>query len=233
MDEQCGEDVLLDIDIVPSLLKSSPIPESSSWSRSLRSNYRRLLYSIGVLTVMLMVFVSTAIYLFSDTHFRTNQALVTTNTDCGTSPSKARELGCKFDIMMNGWVPLACYNEALSEKYLAQNGFHFYTDAYAQDEVSLDVVRQGEWSGLYTGWEHHFRHCGYMWKTLVLAVETGSGVYDSSSSSFDHTAHCSEMMFEDGRMMALMDSPSVGNESFIEPGYLSCWKPTRSTTIQH
>lgn len=54
-----------------------------------------------------------------------------------------------------------------------------------------------------------------MWKILVLAVEEGKGVFDSKSSSIHHTAHCSESMFEDGMVAMMMQSPSIGNESFI------------------
>jgi hypothetical protein len=71
-----------------------------------------------------------------------------------------------------------------------------------------------------------------MWKFLVLAVEAGKGMFDSSPSSFDHMAHCSELMFESGMIMVMMELSSVGNKSFIQPGFLSCGQP-KSLTVMY
>lgn len=233
MEQEEGDKLLLNMNLPPSTLKQ-PCP-TSKWSKSTKHNHRRVLYFLTVGTVLLMVLISITMYLFNNGRLQTTQKLsipiFNSRKNCGTSPTEAQELGCKFDIMMNGWVPLACYNEALSEKYLSENDFHFYTDAYAQDEVAMEVVRRGEWEGLYTGWEHHIHHCAYMWKILVLAVEAGKGMFDSSSSSFDHTAHCSESMFEGGMITLMMESSSVGNESFIQPGFLSCGQPINLTVM--
>lgn len=107
-------------------------------------NHHRVLWSLVVGTVFLTVLGSTTIHLLKNNHLQTAQTLSIPKENRGTSAIQARELRCRFDIMMNGWVPLACYNEALSEEYLSKSNFHFYTDTYAQDEVPLEIVRIGE-----------------------------------------------------------------------------------------
>ena len=229
MKQEAHQQLVVDIEGPSSLPPEPHSARISHWSKTFKKKKGRVL-SITLVGIVLFVgLVSFNSHFHKAQRFEYTQTLPTptgnSRKTCGSSPAQARELKCKFDIMMNGWVPLACYNEALSEEYLSKNDFHFYTDSFAQDEVPLDIVRRGEWKGLYTGWEHHIHHCSYMWKILVLAVEAKTGMFDSSSSSFDHTSHCSESMFEGGMIRAMMASSSVGNESFIEPGYLSCGQP--------
>jgi len=81
---------------------------------------------------------------------------------CGNSTSEARADGCRFDIMMHSWVPQECYDEQLSEEYIASNDFQLFSDAEATIEVPLDVVRLGEFDELYTGLSHHVLHCTYI-----------------------------------------------------------------------
>ena len=235
MEQENNDERLLNTDLSPSFLQQSLTTEILRLPKQPKFNHRRMLFFLLAGIIFLTVLISIAIPLFSNRYLQANQTFSVPGDhlrqNCGTSPTEARQLGCKFDVMMNGWVPVACYNEALSEEYLSKNKFHFYTDAYAQNEVPMEIVRGGEWQGLYTGWEHHILHCAYMWKILVLAVEAGKGMFDSSSSSFAHTAHCSESMFEGGMIIAMMESSSVGNESFIQPGFLSCGQIIHSTVM--
>lgn len=48
--------------------------------------------------------------------------------DCGKSPAEAKALGCKFDLMLQRWIPADCYDEAHSELFLAKYPRKWYYD---------------------------------------------------------------------------------------------------------
>lgn len=70
--------------------------------------------------------------------------------DCGHNASEARSHGCIFDVMMTGWVKLDCYNRELSEEYLLEGDFEFFSDQEGTKEIHLDVLRLGEHTHMWT-----------------------------------------------------------------------------------
>merc|ERR1712098_299730 len=39
---------------------------------------------------------------------------------CGSNHTEAKALGCVYDVMMQLWMPAACYDEVLSERFLTR-----------------------------------------------------------------------------------------------------------------
>jgi len=97
---------------------------------------RRVLYC-----VLLLILVISIGMLFLSIATPTNKKAAWEN--CGNSTSEAKANGCHFDIIMHSWVPQGCYDEVLSEEYIAAIDFQFFSDAEATIEVPLDVVRLG------------------------------------------------------------------------------------------
>jgi len=118
--------------------------------------------------------------------------------DCGNNASEARDRGCIFDVMMTGWVKEDCYNKALSEQYLLEGKFQFFSDAEATKEIPMDIIRLGEHTSMWTNDLHHRAHCVYVWKLQALALESQAQgkvkLIDSESYTLDHTEHCARIL---------------------------------------
>lgn len=78
--------------------------------------------------------------------------------DSGNSSSEARDYGCIFDVMMTGWVKEDCYNSALSEQYLLEGGYKFFSDQEETKEIPMDVIRLGEHTNMWTNDLHCKSH---------------------------------------------------------------------------
>ncbi|KAL2063648.1 hypothetical protein VTL71DRAFT_5453 [Oculimacula yallundae] len=118
--------------------------------------------------------------------------------DCGHNASEARSHGCIFDVMMTGWVKLDCYNRDLSEEYLLEGDFKFFSDQDGTKEIPLDILRLGEHTHMWTNDLHHRAHCVYVWKLQALALESQAKgkvkLIDSESYTLDHTEHCARIL---------------------------------------
>ena len=64
--------------------------------------------------------------------------------DCGHSPEEARAKGCVYDVMMQDWVPLPCYDAALTEKYLKEGNYTWYADGDGKTTLSDEQMAKVE-----------------------------------------------------------------------------------------
>jgi hypothetical protein len=51
--------------------------------------------------------------------------------DCGQTPAQGRTNGCRYDTMIQQWVPAACYDEEHPEMYLSTYNWKRYYDVDA------------------------------------------------------------------------------------------------------
>lgn len=111
---------------------------------------------------------------------------------CGQSPEEARASGCKYDVMMQLWVPVECYDEALSERFLAEGNWPWFADIRAQHEISLEVMRLGEHQVAFSTDQYHRYHCIFTWEVMVRAMRA-RGYIVEEMMSYDHVVHCRHM----------------------------------------
>lgn len=137
--------------------------------------------------------------------------------DCGKSVAEAKQAGCVFDLMLNGWVQPECYHRALSEDFIHKGQYRFFSDRQATQEVPLEIVRRGEHTRIYTGPLHHFDHCAYMWRLQARALQT-RGPVDSESLDYKHTVHCAGVL----EKFYLANTTSFGNESTVGVAFMAC-----------
>ncbi|KIW53017.1 hypothetical protein PV05_08622 [Exophiala xenobiotica] len=109
--------------------------------------------------------------------------------DCGGNPEEARAKGCVFDVMMQDWMPADCYDEGLSERFLAEGNWTWYADTSAENTYTLDEMRKGEHGAVYVAQEYHITHCIYAWETLVRAMRNQRPLI-TELISYDHVIHC-------------------------------------------
>lgn len=110
-------------------------------------------------------------------------------TYCGSSPADARAQGCVFDVMMQDWMPRECYDEALSERFLAKGNWTWWADPQATRAMSMEEMKRGEHRVVYVAQDYHRTHCLFAWEKLVRALRTQSPMVEELIS-YDHVMHC-------------------------------------------
>lgn len=139
--------------------------------------------------------------------------------DCGSSVAEAKQRNCHFDIMGIAWVPSQCYNEEISEEYLAKGkgSFRWYSDGDAQNRVSLESMRLGHHKNIWTSNEFHSQHCAYVWRLQSLALSNQQPV-TRSELDYNHTLHCIHHLFT--HLPA--QEPILGNQTVLKIGFERC-----------
>ena len=109
--------------------------------------------------------------------------------DCGWSPSEARAKGCVFDVMMQDWVPRPCFDEVLTERYLAKNNWTWYADADGNTTMTDEVMRKGDHGFAWMATSYHKTHCIFSWLKTIRALRNNRGI-SQELMSYDHVLHC-------------------------------------------
>lgn len=110
--------------------------------------------------------------------------------DCGHSPEEARAKGCVYDVMMQDWVPLPCYDGPLTEKYLKQGNYTWYGDGQGDTTISDEVMAKGEHGRAWMSTAYHKDHCVFSWLKIVRALRNRQPL-SQELLSYDHVMHCS------------------------------------------
>lgn len=139
---------------------------------------------------------------------------------CGSSPTEARERGCKFEPMLSAWVPPACsFQEIVDEYQLAYGDIHdiwpWYADYNLTQRVTgteIDVLRAGNYSIIYTTFPaSHDLHCLYTWRKVSHALGENLPLIDARSGQFYHNTHCAQHVTD------MLYHPQVMNDTWTFP----------------
>ena len=115
--------------------------------------------------------------------------------DCGNSPSEAKLLGCRFDIILHSWLPADCITpEDDADAVLMYAGRNWEWRLGNGTEVTLDDVRTGEFAFVHTSFDWHVTHCMYVWKRMHRVMMDSGRRVDSYTINYHHTTHCAEMI---------------------------------------
>lgn len=204
-------------------VRSPPQLKSSQTRKKHCCNTRNIAYLAEFLVVTTAVVITLSVLLIRNPHGNSIEGYQEWR-DCGKSLAEAKEAGCVFDLMLNGWVQPECYHRELSEEFISKGQYRFFSDHQAMQEVPLDIVRKGEHTLIYTGPLHHFDHCAYMWRLQVRALQT-RGPVDTESLDYKHTVHCAGVL----EKFYLANATSFGNESTVGVGFTACGPYHRST----
>jgi hypothetical protein len=124
--------------------------------------------------------------------------------DCGGNPAEAREKGCVYDVMMQDWVPVPCYDSILTEKYLAEGNWTWYGDGDGTTTIPLEEIRKGEHGSAWMATSYHKAHCVFSWLKIIRALRNNRGI-SQELLSYDHVLHCSH-----GALKAKEDDEGLG-----------------------
>lgn len=133
---------------------------------------------------------------------------------CGSTPQEARANNCKYDILLNNWVPAPCFDQEWIDEYTDDLSWGAYADENMTQKLSVEEM--SEVDHYYTSIRDHVNHCAIMWKKQFWVLYEGRSAFDTVISSPGHTEHCA---------LYLMESAEA---NFTEPtktqmGFAGCW----------
>ena len=147
-------------------------------------------------------------------------------TSCGRSPAEARNRGCFFDIMNSAWTPANCYDHELTEMFLENAKFRYWT---TKDETRLEIpedeVRLGEYLTIHTHDKYHVLHCQFIWMKQVRALRAEQP-FDSESIRIEHAEHCSDFMTSANWSSVWETGTYYETRTAITASYVGCGKGT-------
>jgi hypothetical protein len=108
---------------------------------------------------------------------------------CGSNYKEARELGCVYDVMMQLWMPPACYDSVLSERFLHEGNWTWWSDPENGVTMPDEVMRLGEHTVAYMLMDYHKMHCIFAIEKLVRALRNQWPLIPELIS-YDHIMHC-------------------------------------------
>ncbi|QDS78022.1 hypothetical protein FKW77_002885 [Venturia effusa] len=135
---------------------------------------------------------------------------------CGNTTSTAHSSGCKYDILLNNWIPQPCYDDA--DEFIAE-----YTDdgswgAYSDANMTkrLTPREMGESEFYYTSVRDHINHCAIVWKKQFFAFFEERRAIDTVVASARHTDHCAQFLMD-------VEESKVKEATRVERGFAGCW----------
>lgn len=85
---------------------------------------------------------------------------------CGNTTTEARARDCRYDLLLNSWVPAACYDGEFEAEYLDDgSGGAFADEALTQplaDRAAIEAMPV-----YYTSRRDHANHCAVFWRKQV------------------------------------------------------------------
>lgn len=162
-------------------------------SRGSRYNTTGRWYTILVSLIALSATIGwTQTILYSSQH---NQDLAAQSKvslgGCGDTPEESLRQGCVFDLMMYNWVHPACYYKDLSEKFIEEGNWTFYSDAQGQAPIQdYDKIYRGEIKQVWLRGDFHHSHCAYILQKRLFAEDGHAVTLDVKTRSRAHTEHC-------------------------------------------
>src|SRR4051794_39657381 len=106
------------------------MPRSGDEKKPPDTVHRITLYLIPLVTTALILFATLKTWHFSwEPHPIHDSAAPPPAelTSCGSTPSKARSLGCHFDILSFAWQTPQCYDAELMDSFINFYNWTFYT----------------------------------------------------------------------------------------------------------
>ena len=118
-----------------------------------------------------------------DHHNITSNARLVT---CGNSTQEARALGCKYDVLLNNWVPAQCVDKEFVQEYQDDRSWGAFADEnLTQKLTTIDEMSERE--TYYTSVRDHINHCALIWKKQFWALYEESPAFDTVISTPYHT----------------------------------------------
>ncbi|RVX67312.1 hypothetical protein B0A52_09093 [Exophiala mesophila] len=134
---------------------------------------------------------------------------------CGNSTTEARQAGCKYDVLLNHWVPSECWDEEFVQEYQDDRSWGAYADELLTQEItSIDDMSERKY--YYTSVRDHINHCAIVWKKQYWTLFEEAPAFDSVIAAPFHTDHCAQYL------MDVIDTNGTISTK-VEIGFAGCW----------
>jgi hypothetical protein len=134
---------------------------------------------------------------------------------CGNSTQEARALGCKYDILLNNWIPEPCIDQEFIDEYRDDGSWASFADEEMTKQLtSVDEISEMDF--YYTSVRDHVNHCAVMWKKQFAELFDERKAFDTIIASPGHTDHCADyLMGATGRNQT--------EPTKVFRGFAGCW----------
>lgn len=137
---------------------------------------------------------------------------------CGNSIAEAKQLGCRYDIMLNDWVPTECWDDQSIGEYMDDESWGAYRDDKLTELVPT-IEEMSEMEFYWTSQKDHINHCAMLWRKQFNALYYESPTFDEVIADPMHTEHCTQYFID----MAARIKEWVTEPVRTEPGWAGCW----------
>ncbi|KAL1866490.1 hypothetical protein Daus18300_006725 [Diaporthe australafricana] len=144
---------------------------------------------------------------------------ITTNAHkltCGNSIPEAKTLGCKYDLLLNNWVPEPCYDKEWLDEYKEDDSWGGYADEAMTQRLSVEEMSERD--HYWTSLRDHVNHCAMMWRKQFWALYEERKAFDTVISSPGHTDHCSQFLID-----VTDNSRDWSHPTKTSMGFAGCW----------
>ncbi|KAK1565994.1 uncharacterized protein LY79DRAFT_572968 [Colletotrichum navitas] len=113
---------------------------------------------------------------------------------CGSTTHEARAKGCKYDILLNHWVPEVCFDKESVDEYQEDGSWGAFADMNMTERLTVDEMSERDF--YWTSVRDHINHCAIMWRRQFYAFYDDRAAIDSIVTSPGHTEHCSQYLMD-------------------------------------
>lgn len=135
--------------------------------------------------------------------------------DCGDSVEEARDLGCKYDVLLNHWVPAPCVDEDFVKEYQDDGSWAAYFDEAMTRQI-MTIDEMSELDIYYTSVRDHVNHCAMVWKKQFYILFEERTTFDSVVVTPYHTDHCAQYLSD-------VSYRDLNSSTRVEVGFAGCW----------
>lgn len=144
---------------------------------------------------------------------------ITTNAhrlSCGNSVAEAKALNCKYDLLLNNWVPEPCFDKEWLDEYKEDDSWGGYADEEMTRRMSVEEMSEAD--HYWTSLRDHVNHCAMMWRKQFWALYEERKAFDTVIASPGHTDHCSQFLID-----VTDNSRNWTHPTKTSMGFAGCW----------
>ncbi|KXH41650.1 hypothetical protein CSIM01_13636 [Colletotrichum simmondsii] len=142
---------------------------------------------------------------------------VTSNAEyisCGNSTGEAKKMGCKYDTLLNYWVPSQCYDREFETEYKDDDSWNAFADQNLTQPIAAESM--GDQEVYYTSIRDHLNHCSMLWKKQFWTLFEERTTFDGIIVNSFHTEHCADFLKD-------IYGSNRTEATLVRVGFSGCW----------
>ncbi|OHE99619.1 hypothetical protein CORC01_04977 [Colletotrichum orchidophilum] len=141
---------------------------------------------------------------------------------CGNSTVEAKQMDCKYDTLLNFWVPSQCYDREFEMEYKDDGSWSAFADQNLTQPIALEAM--GDQEVYYTSIRDHLNHCSMLWKKQFWTLFEERTVFDGIIVNGFHTEHCADFLKD-------IYGSNRTDATLVRVGFSGCWVRSSSDDL--